>query len=240
MGRAYEVRKASIQKNGAAKAKLYSTFAKEIYLAAKAGGTDSSTNDVLKRLVSRAKDNQIPNDIITRAIDKVNKGVTEEYTSVTYEGYGPGGSNVIVKGLTDNVNRILSYIRPAFTKNNMKMGVEGSVSFMYDHLAIIGVKNISEDDVLEIMISNDIDVINIETEDELVTIFSPHIDFYKVKSSLENYSDRIVFELEEITMLAKDSVEISEDDKISFMKFIAALDEIEDVTDYYHNVSNLD
>lgn len=240
MGRAYEVRKASIQKNGAVKAKLYSTFAKEIYLAAKAGGTDPGTNDVLKRLISRAKDNQIPNDIITRAIDKVSKGITEEYTSVTYEGYGPGGSNVIIKGLTDNVNRILSYIRPAFTKNNMKMGVEGSVSFMYDHLSIISVKNISEDEVLEVMINNDIDVINIENEDDVVTVFAPHTDFYKVKSSLENHSSDISFELEEITMLAKDRVSISDDEKVSFNKFIAALDEIEDVTDYYHNVNNLD
>lgn len=239
MGRAYEVRKASIQKNGAVKAKLYSTFAKEIYLAAKTGGTDPSTNDVLKRLITRAKDNQIPNDIITRAIDKVNKGITEEYTSVIYEGYGPSGSNVIVKGLTDNVNRILSYIRPAFTKNNIKMGATGSVTFMYDHLSIVSFKNITEDEALEVMINNDIDIVNLETEDDVVTIEGLPTDLFKIKSSLEAFNSNVVFEFEEVTMIAKDKVDLSEEDLVSFNKLIAALDEIEDVTDYYHNVNNI-
>ena len=96
MGRAYEVRKAAIQKNGAAKAKLYSNFAKEIYIAAKSGGTNIEANDKLKSLVEKAKKNQVPSDIINRAIDKVNSGVDENYQSLRYEGFGPGASTVIV------------------------------------------------------------------------------------------------------------------------------------------------
>ena len=84
MGRAYEVRKASIQKTGAAKAKLYSMYAREIYQAAKNGGTEEASNAVLKRLVERAKKEQVPSDIIKRAIDKVNSGVDESYTSARY------------------------------------------------------------------------------------------------------------------------------------------------------------
>ena len=238
MGRAYEVRKASIQKNGAVKAKLYSTFAKEIYLAAKNGGTDVSCNEILKRLITRAKDNQIPNDIITRAIDKVNKGITEDYTSVVYEGYGPAGSNIIVKGLTDNVNRILSYIRPAFTKNNIKLGASGSVSFMYDNLAVFVVENKTEDEILELMIDNDIDVSNIETKEDKVIIYAAHDDYSKVIKTLEADQD-IKVENEELVMLAKDTVNLAGDDKLVFEKLLAALDEIEDVTDYYHNVDNI-
>ena len=113
MGRAYEVRKASIQKTGAVKAKLYSMFAKEIYQAAKNGGTELESNITLKRLVEKAKKEQIPGDLIKRAIDKVNSGIDENYSSVRYEIYGPGGSTLIVDCLTDNVNRTLSYIRPA-------------------------------------------------------------------------------------------------------------------------------
>ena len=105
MGRAYEVRKAAIQKNGAAKAKIYSNFAKEIYIAAKSGGTNLESNDKLKSLVEKAKKNQVPSDIINRAIDKVNSGVDESYQSLRYEGFGPGASTVIVDCLTDNVNR---------------------------------------------------------------------------------------------------------------------------------------
>ena len=237
MGRAYEVRKASIQKNGAQKAKLYSTFAKEIYLAAKNGGVDINSNEVLKRLVARAKDNQVPNDIITRAIDKVNKGITEDYTSVVYEGYGPAGSNIIVKGLTDNVNRILSYIRPAFTKNNIKMGASGSVSFMYDNLAIFVVEGKTEDEMLELMIENDIDVNNIQSSDNMVTVYANHNDYSKVAKVLDTNNIKIVEE--ELVMLAHDSVELNEEDKLVFEKLLNALDEIEDVTSYYHNVSNL-
>ena len=106
MGRAYEVRKAAIQKNGAAKAKIYSNFAKEIYIAAKSGGTNLEANDKLKSLVEKAKKNQVPSDIINRAIDKVNAGVDENYQSLRYEGFGPGASTVIVDCLTDNVNRL--------------------------------------------------------------------------------------------------------------------------------------
>ena len=92
MGRAYEVRKASIQKTGAAKAKLYSMYAREIYDVAKKGGTDVNSNASLKRLVERAKKEQVPSDIINRARDKVNSGVDESYTSVSYELFGPNGS----------------------------------------------------------------------------------------------------------------------------------------------------
>ena len=88
MGRAYEVRKASIQKTGAARGKIYSMYAKEIYLAAKNGGTSMEANASLKRLVDRAKKEQVPSDIIKRAIDKVNSGVDDSYTSATYEMFG--------------------------------------------------------------------------------------------------------------------------------------------------------
>ncbi|MCI8445124.1 MAG: YebC/PmpR family DNA-binding transcriptional regulator, partial [Bacilli bacterium] len=100
MGRAYEVRKASIQKTGAAKSKLYSMYAREIYQAAKTGGTEPESNASLKRLMERAKKEQVPADIIKRAIDKVNSGVDESYAKATYELFGPGGSTVIVDCLT--------------------------------------------------------------------------------------------------------------------------------------------
>ncbi|MEG0266676.1 MAG: YebC/PmpR family DNA-binding transcriptional regulator, partial [Bacilli bacterium] len=90
MGRAYEVRKVSIQKTGAAKGKIYSMYAKEIYLAAKNGGIEVESNDSLKRLIERAKKEQVPSDIIKRAIDKVNSGADESYVSASYEMFGPG------------------------------------------------------------------------------------------------------------------------------------------------------
>ena len=127
MGRAYEVRKASIQKTGAARGKIYSMYAKEIYLAAKSGGTEFASNASLKRLVDRAKKEQVPSDIIKRAIDKVNSGADETYTSTTYEVFGPAGSTLLVDCLTDNLNRSVSDLRTVLNKTHTKMGAMGSV-----------------------------------------------------------------------------------------------------------------
>ena len=101
MGRAYEVRKASIQKNGAAKAKLYTNFAKEIFIVAKKGGVNPDSNVSLKRLIEKAKKEQVPNDIINRAIDKAKGNNTDDYQEVVYEGFGPGASTFIIKTLND-------------------------------------------------------------------------------------------------------------------------------------------
>ena len=132
MGRAYEVRKASIQKTGAAKAKLYSTYAKEIYLAAKKGIPDVDSNVLLKRIVDKAKKEQVPNDIIHRAIEKAKGAGGEDYETVIYEGFGPGASTLIIKTLTDNVNRTVGFVRAAFNKVHKSLGVTNSVSYNYD------------------------------------------------------------------------------------------------------------
>jgi len=137
MGRAYEVRKASIQKTGAAKAKLYSTYAKEIYLAAKKGIPEIESNVLLKRLVEKAKKEQVPNDIIHRAIEKAKGAGGEDYETVIYEGFGPGASTLIIKTLTDNVNRTVGFVRAAFNKVHKSLGVTNSVSYNYDYLAHI-------------------------------------------------------------------------------------------------------
>ena len=140
MGRAYEVRKASIQKTGAIKAKLYSTFAKEIYLAAKSGVPEIDSNINLKRIVDKAKKQQVPNDIIDRAIQKAKGAGGEDYQTVVYEGFGPGASTLIIKCLTDNVNRTVGFVRTAFNKCHKSLGVTNSVSYNYDYL---GVRNSS-------------------------------------------------------------------------------------------------
>ena len=127
-------------------------YAKEIYQAAKQGGTEPVANPSLKRLIERAKKEQVPSDIIKRAIDKVNSGVDESYTSVSYELFGPSGSTIIAECLTDNLNRSVSNIRTALNKCHLKMGAIGSVSYMYDHLCIVGFKGLSEEDAINALI----------------------------------------------------------------------------------------
>ena len=170
MGRAYEVRKASIQKTGAARGKIYSMYAREIYEVAKNGGTELESNVALKRLVDKAKKEQVPSDIIKRAIDKVNSGADESYSTVRYELFGPSGSNVIVDCLTDNVNRSVSLIRAALNKTSAKMGAMGSVAFMYDNLCIVSFKGLSEEETLEALIEAGVDA-DIELQGDSIVLY---------------------------------------------------------------------
>ena len=234
MGRAYEVRKAAIQKNGAAKAKIYSNFAKEIYIAAKSGGTSLEANDKLKQLVEKAKRNQVPSDIINRAIDKVNSGVDENYQSLRYEGFGPGASTLIVDCLTDNVNRTVGYVRPAFTKCNGKLGVTNSVSHFYENLAIFSVKGVSEEEVLDAVLNEGADIKDIETEEDEVIITADAKEYNNIKKALTNNNYEI--DLDEVSMVAIDKVTLEGEDLELFNKLLNMLDEIEDVQNVYHNV----
>ena len=237
MGRAYEVRKASIQKTGAAKAKLYSMYAREIYQVAKSGGTEVDSNIALKRLVEKAKHDQVPSDIIKRAIDKVNSGVDESYESARYEIFGPAGSTLIVDCLTDNVNRSVSSIRTALNKTKTKMGAQGSVSYMYDDLSIVSFKGLNEEAVLDAMIEAGIDVEDIETQEDSVVVYGAPQDLYNIKEAILTINKDITFDIDEITTLPKEKITIAGEDLDCFNKLITMLDDIEDVQHVYHNVN---
>ena len=236
MGRAYEVRKASIQKTGAMKAKLYSNFAKEIYIAAKNGGTNIDSNAVLKSLVDKAKKSQVPSDIINRAIDKVNSGADESYISCRYEGFGPGSSNVIVDCLTDNVNRTVGFVRTAFNKCNGKLGVENSVSHFYENLCVFGVKGYSEEELFESLMMEEVEVKDIETEEDLVVVTGDAKEYNNIRTALLRINPDIDLEIDEIAMIPLDKVTLEGEDKETFEKLLNMLDDIEDVQNVYHNV----
>src|SRR5688572_11499556 len=122
MGRTYENRKAAMAKTAGAKTKLYSKFGKEIYVCAKNGGPDPSANLSLRRLLEKAKKNQIPAHVIDKALDKAKGGGGEDYNTVRYEGFGPGNCMVIVDCLTDNNNRTIGDVRICFNKAKAKLG----------------------------------------------------------------------------------------------------------------------
>ena len=237
MGRAYEVRKASIQKTGAAKAKLYSMYAKEIYQAAKNGGIELESNSALKRLIDKAKKEQVPNDIINRAIDKVNSGADETYTETVYELFGPAGSTLIVECLTDNVNRSVSNVRAVVNKCHIKLGAQGSVNYMYDHLAVISFKGLSEEETLDALIEGGVDISDIEVEGDEVIVYGAPSDLFSIKESLTNAKNDITFDIDEITYIPKDKVVLTGEDLEIFNKTLGMLDEVEDVQHVYHNVN---
>ncbi len=237
MGRAYEVRKASIQKTGAAKAKLYSNYAKEIYLAAKKGTPEIESNVLLKRLVDKAKKEQVPSDIINRAIDKAKGAGGEDYEVVTYEGFGPGASTLIIRTLTDNVNRTVGMVRAAFNKIHKSLGVTNSVSYNYDYLAIVSVKDMNEEEVFNALLENGIEPVDFENEDGEIVITVKPTDHNKVKDVLESINPDVHYEIDEEGMYAKGKVTLEGEDLELFERLLSLLEDIDDVSDIYHNVN---
>ena len=236
MGRAYEVIKASIQKTGAAKGKLYTTFAKEIYLAAHKGSPNPDANVVLKRLIDKAKKQQVPNDIINRAIDKAKGIGQEEYHEVMYEGFGPGAATLIIKCLTDNVNRTVGNVRAAFNKVNKSLGVTNSVLYNYDHLGILSFKYADEEKVFDTLLNAGIEIKDIENEDgEIILSLNPG-DINKVKDELEKIIPGIEYDLDEVGYYAKEKITLDGEEKETFAKLYKMLDDIEDVSEIYTNV----
>jgi len=237
MGRAYEVRKASIMKTGAAKAKLYSNFAKEIYLAAKKGVPEIESNIALKRLVEKAKKNQVPSDIINRAIEKAKGVGGEDYQEVTYEGFGPGSSTLIIKCLTDNVNRTVGEVRAAFNKVNKSLGVTNSVSYNYDYLGLLSFKYENGEELFENLLNEGIEIIDFEEEDGYVTITMDPKDHNKVSDVIEKMIPNVEYEIDQIGMFPKEKTTLEGEDAEVFKKLYNMLDNIDDVTEIYHNVN---
>ena len=235
MGRAYEVRKASIQKTWALKAKLYSTFAKEIYLVAK-GNPDIDSNISLKRIIEKAKKQQVPSDIINRAIEKAKGTGGDDYQTVVYEGFGPGASTLIIKTLTDNVNRTVGFVRAAFNKVNKSLGVTNSVSYNYDYLGVIGFKYDNDEEVFETILDAGIEIIDLENEDGEIIITCNPTDIHAIKDVLESLIPNIDYEIDEVGMYPKEKITLDGEDKEVFLKLYNMLEDIEDVTEIYHNV----
>lgn len=237
MGRAYAVREAKIKKTGAAKGKLYTNFAKEIYLAAKNGVPEIEANSALKHLVEKAKKMQVPADIINRALDKAKGAGKDEYSEIVYEGFGPGASTLMIKTLTDNVNRTVGEVRAAFNKVHKSLGVSNSVSYNYDNLTIVSFESALEEDILMALLDAGIEPVECETVDGFLTISVKYIDGAKTKEIIENIIPNVDYEIDESGWYANDLVDLNAEDMETFDKLYNMLDEIDDVTDIYHNVN---
>lgn len=235
MGRAFEVRKASMAKTAAAKTKVYSKYGREIYVCAKNGGTDPDTNLSLRRLMEKAKKDQVPGHVIDKALDKASGAGGEDFSPARYEGFGPAGTMLIVDCLTDNNNRTFGDVRLCFNKNDAKLGGPGAVAHMFDHLAIFAFKGDDEDAVLEALMMADVDVTDIECEDGMITVFAPTSEFNNTRSALLDAFPAIDFEVEDISYVAQNTVEISGDDAATFEKLLDMLNDCDDVQNVYHN-----
>ncbi|EDQ02564.1 YebC/PmpR family DNA-binding transcriptional regulator [Shewanella benthica] len=236
MGRAYQNRKESMAKTAGQKTRIYSKYGKEIYVCAKNGGFDPDGNLPLRQMIAKAKKDQVPAHVIERALEKARGGGGEDYVTARYEGFSPGGAMVIVDCLTDNGKRTFTEVRQAFVKNDAKLGGPGTVGHMFDHQAVFAFKGEDEEAVLETLMMADVDVTDIEVEDGIVSVFAPHTEFFKVKTALTEETPDINFEVEEITFVPQTLTDITDPEVIEqFEKFLAALEDCDDVQHVYHN-----
>lgn len=236
MGRKWNNIKEKKASKDANTSRIYAKFGREIYVAAKQGEPDPDSNQALKVVLERAKTYSVPKAIIDRAVEKAKGGSEESYDELRYEGFGPNGSMVIVDTLTNNVNRTASDVRAAFGKNGGNMGVSGSVAYMFDHVAVIGIEGQkSADEVLEMMMEADIDVRDVEEDEESVIVYAEPDQFHLVQQAFKE-AGITEFTVAELTMMAQNDIELPEDAQAQFEKMIDALEDLEDVQQVYHNV----
>ena len=145
-------------------------------MAAKQGEPDPESNQALRVVLERAKTYNVPRTIIDRAVEKAKGGSEENYDELRYEGFGPNGAMVIVDTLTNNVNRTAADVRAAFSKNSGNMGVNGSVAYMFDATAVIGLEGKTSDEVLEILMEADVDARDILEEEDSVIVYAEPIN----------------------------------------------------------------
>jgi YebC/PmpR family DNA-binding regulatory protein len=237
MGRIFEKRKHSIFKTAAQNSKLYSKYSKQLYMAAKNGVPDPDANPVLRTFVERAKRENVPSHVIDKAIQKAAGAGGEDFQSARYEGFGPGGSLVIIDCLTDNNTRTISDVRSCFTKTGSKMAASGSVAMSFDHLAVLSFKGDNEEKVLEAMFAADVAVEEVESKDGVITVFAPPTEFYKAKTALLEAFPDVVLDVQEITFLPQATKTLGEEDLALFERFLGMLGDCDDVQEIYHNVA---
>jgi len=234
MGRAHEVRAASMAKTAAKKSSANGRAAKEIYMLAKQGGADVTANLALRAAIDKAKSNQIPTDVINRAIKRAEGGDAENYVENRYEGYGPGSVAIIVDSLTSNVNRAIAEIRDTFNKKHGKLGSTGSVSFLFQNVALFSFEG-NQEEILMDLLDRDVDVLDVSQDDDVVVVKAPFTSFALVKQALDEIGIK-EYLVAEIRMVPDEVVVINDQEtKDQLNQLLDKLDELEDVQAVYHN-----
>ena len=223
------------------KGKIFTIIGREIAVAVKEGGADPANNSKLRDVIAKAKANNMPNDTIERGIKKAaGDGNSANYENITYEGYGPNGTAIIVRTLTDNKNRTASNVRNAFTKGGGNVGTTGCVSYMFDEKGQIIIDreecDTEADDLMMMALDAGAEDFN-EEEDSFEILTSP-ADFSAVREALEN--EGITMVQAEVTMIPQTYVNLTDENDLKMMnRIIDLLDEDDDVQEVYHNAEGL-
>lgn len=224
------------EKSDAQKGKIFTKIGRELAVAVKLGGTDPDSNNKLKDIIAKARQANMPNDAITRSIKKASGELsTINYENCSYEGYGIGGSAVIVECLTDNKNRTVGDIRHAFDKFGGALGSTGCVQFMFDKKGVLVVEKkdgITEDNIM--MFAIEAEAEDVKDDGDVFEIITSPETLENVKIKLAEKG--LEFLSAEVEYIPQNYVDLDEKQLETFNKMLEKLDESDDVQEIIHNV----
>ncbi|MGI2217554.1 YebC/PmpR family DNA-binding transcriptional regulator [Shewanella baltica] len=218
----------------AKRGKLFTKFIRELTVAAREGGSDPDSNPRLRVAIDKALGGNMTRDTVERAI-KRGAGELEgqQLETILYEGYGPGGTAVMVETMTDNRNRTVSGVRNAFSKSGGNLGTDGSVSYLFTKRGVLSyAPGTDEDALMEAALEAGAEDI-VSYDDGAIDVFTDPVDFYMVKDALDKAS--FVADNAEIAMIASTKAELDLDTAEKFMRLIDTLEDHDDVQEVYHN-----
>jgi len=218
----------------AQRGKIFTKVAREIIIAARNGGGDLAANQRLRDVVQKAREASMPQDNITRAIQRGTGELTGvQYEEVVYEGYGPGGVAIMMQALTDNRNRTVSELRSIFGRHGGNLGEAGCVAWMFDPKGVIIVprERIGEDELLEIVL--DAGAQDMKTDRASYEITTLPEDFERVKAALAQRN--ITTESAEVTMVPQTTVTLAGKDSEQVLKLMDTLEDHDDIQHVYAN-----
>lgn len=224
-------------KSDAQRGKIFTKIGREIAVVVKQGGADPVSNPKLKDVIAKAKSNNMPNDSIERSIKKAAGEMSGvNYESCTYEGYGTGGSAVIVECLTDNKNRTAGDVRHAFDKFGGSLGSTGCVSYLFQRKGIVVVEKNDNVDADELMLTAlDLGAVDIVEYDDSFEVISEANAHSTVGDGLTKAGYVVVSA--ETTLVPDSQVDLDEEKVVKFNRMIETLEDLDDVQEVYHNVN---
>ncbi len=218
----------------AKRGKLFTKFIRELTVAAREGGSDPDSNPRLRVAIDKALGGNMTRDTVERAIKRgAGELVGQQLETIIYEGYGPGGTAVMVETMTDNRNRTVSGVRNAFSKSGGNLGTDGSVSYLFTKRGVLSYAAGTDEDALmdAALEAGAEDVVSYD--DGAIDVFTDPNEFYAVKDALDGAG--FTSENAEISMIASTKAELDADTAEKFMRLIDTLEEHDDVQEVYHN-----
>ena len=223
-------------KSDAMRGKIFTKIGREIAVVVKAGGADPVSNPRLRDVIAKAKQNNMPSDSIERSIKKASGELSGvNYEACTYEGYGTGGSAVIVECLTDNKNRTAGDVRHAFDKFGGSLGANGCVSYLFERKGVIGVSTDGKDKDEIMMTALDLGAKDVTEYDDSLDIITLPNELNAVADGLKNAGYTV--ENAEVCMIPANYVDLNESQLATFNRMIDMLEDLDDVQEVYHNVN---